>query len=131
MFSHVCIGSNDPAAVAAFYDAVLGALGWTRRATDPDWRFVCWRLGTGPALYVGRPFDGGAAQAGNGTMLAFRAPSQAAVDTGYAAGLALGGTDDGAPGLRLRYGADYYGAYLRDAQGNKLHLVHRDRFGEP
>lgn len=43
----------------------------------------------------------------------------------HAAGLAHGGADAGAPGPRPRYGNGYYGAYLRDPDGNKIHIVHR------
>lgn len=58
-------------------------------------------------------------------MVAFLAPSIGAVDTAYAQAMRQGGNDEGAPGRRLRYGPDYYGAYLRDADGNKLHVVYR------
>ncbi|HEX2011244.1 MAG TPA: VOC family protein, partial [Roseateles sp.] len=78
-----------------------------------------------PRFYVYRPFDGRPASAGNGCMTAFAAASPAAVDAAHAAGLAAGGRDEGAPGPRPRYGEGYYGAYLRDPDGNKLHLVHR------
>jgi hypothetical protein len=47
------------------------------------------------------------------------------VDAAHAAALAHGGMDEGAPGLRTRYAPDYYGAYVRDPEGNKLHVVHR------
>jgi predicted lactoylglutathione lyase len=65
------------------------------------------------------------ASQGNGWMVAFAAPSRAAVDEAYAAALAAGGTDEGAPGLRPQFAADYYGAYVRDPEGNKLHFVTR------
>jgi len=58
-------------------------------------------------------------------MVAFMAPSPAAVDAAYAAGLATLGTNEGAPGLRPQYGDGYYGAYLRDPDGNKIHIVYR------
>lgn len=58
-------------------------------------------------------------------MAAFTAPSRAAVDAAYAAAIATGGLDEGAPGLRPKYAADYYAAYVRDPDGNKLHFVRR------
>lgn len=121
MLSHVNIGANDVAGMAAFYDAVLLPLGITRFYSDPD---VCgWRgPADGPALYVGRPFDGGPAGVGNGSMCAFRAPGRDAVDAVHRLALAHGGTSEGAPGLR-RYKPGYYGAYFRDPEGNKLHVV--------
>lgn len=58
-------------------------------------------------------------------MVAFLAPDAEAVRQAHAAGLAAGGADEGAPGPRPHYGDGYYGAYLRDPDGNKIHLVHR------
>ena len=58
-------------------------------------------------------------------MVAFTAPSPMAVDAAHAAGLAANGTDEGASGPRPHYGTGYYGAYLRDLDGNKLHVVYR------
>lgn len=58
-------------------------------------------------------------------MIAFSAPSIAAVDTAYAAAMAFGGVDEGEPGARPHYGEGYYGAYMRDPDGNKVHVVYR------
>jgi predicted lactoylglutathione lyase len=58
-------------------------------------------------------------------MAAFTAPSRAAVDAAHAAAIAAGGYDEGAPGPRTSYAPDYYGAYIRDPDGNKLHFVRR------
>ena len=58
-------------------------------------------------------------------MVALAAPSRAAVDAAHAAGLTAGGFDEGAPGPRPHsFAPDYYGAYIRDLDGNKLHFVH-------
>ena len=70
-----------------------------------------------------RPFDGQAASAGNGTMTAFQAASRDIVDKAHAYALAQGGTDEGTPGLRPQYHPNYYGAYFRDPDGNKLCVV--------
>ncbi|MBI0535180.1 VOC family protein [Roseomonas sp. KE2513] len=128
MFSHVMVGARDIAAMARFYDAVLLPLGLERgpdSAGGP--RGVCWRAPghRHPTFDVQEPFDGQPPSAGNGCMVAFTAPSRAAVDVAHAAALAHGGTDEGPPGLRPRYAPDYYGAYMRDPVGNKLHVVHR------
>lgn len=128
MFSHVMIGARDVAAMARFYDAVLIPLGLER---GPDStagpKGVCWRAPgqRHPTFDVQEPFDGNPPSAGNGCMVAFMAPSRAAVDAAHAAALRHGGTDEGAPGLRVRYAPDYYGSYMRDPEGNKLHIVHR------
>lgn len=129
MLSHVMVGVSDRGRAAAFYDALLRPLGLVRRPLlgDKPPAAVAWQMPgqETPMFSAGTPFDGGAPSPGNGAMVAFMAPSQAAVDAAHAAGLAAGGTDEGAPGLRPQYGAGYYGAYLRDPDGNKVHVVHR------
>ena len=130
MYSHVTVGANDVEALVAFYDAVFAPLGVSRFFNDTEWGVAGWRAAEGaPAFYVGRPFGRGEATPGNGWMAAFRAPDRAAVDAAHAAGLAHGGTCVGKPGLRPQYAPDYYGAYLRDPEGNKLHVVHREHWG--
>ena len=129
MFSHVTVGVDDLQAAAAFYDAVLLPLGLRRRPVTPDGGplSLCW-VGPDHALprfYAYQPFDRRAASAGNGSMVAFLAPSPQAVREAYAAGMAAGGSDEGPPGPRERYGDGYYGAYLRDPDGNKVHLACR------
>jgi len=58
-------------------------------------------------------------------MVAFLASSRRDVDMAHTAAIRLGAVDEGSPNLRLRYGKDYYGAYFRDPDGNKIHVVHR------
>lgn len=129
MFSHVTVGCHDLERAAAFYDAVLTPLGLVRRTVRPDGGppSACWisHDRTLPRFYVYMPFDGRPASAGNGSMVAFSAASMEAVDASFAAGLAANGSDDGAPGLRPNYGVGHYGAYLRDPDGNKVHLAFR------
>ena len=129
VFSHVTVGCSDLERATAFFDAVLTSMGLQRRPVTPDDGppAACWVLPGHPLprFYVYSPFDRKPASAGNGSMVAFAAPSPAAVDAAHAAGLAAGGTDQGAPGPRPQYGAGYYGAYLRDPDGNKVHIVHR------
>ncbi|AJE47379.1 VOC family protein [Celeribacter indicus] len=131
MFSHITLGVNDLDEAARFYDAVLTEIGLVQREEEPDGgpEARCWVRPEAPypRFYAHLPFDGAPATPGNGTMAAFIAPSREAVDRAHAAGLAHGGTDEGAPGLRPHYAADYYGAYLRDPSGNKIHVVHRDK----
>ncbi len=129
MFSHITVGCSDLDRASVFYDAVLTPLGLQRRVVTPDGgpAAACWVMANSalPRFYVYIPFDGEAMTAGNGSMTAFLAPSTHAVDAAHAAGLSAGGLSDGAPGPRAHYGPDYYGAYLRDPDGNKVHLVHR------
>jgi catechol 2,3-dioxygenase-like lactoylglutathione lyase family enzyme len=119
MFNHVSVGVRDLDAATRFYDAALGALGYKRTLSESfgnAWG-VAW-----PEFWATLPAEG-EATAGNGTHFAFIAPSQEAVDAFHAAGLAAGGSDAGAPGLR-DYTPDYYAAFLRDPEGNKLEAVH-------
>lgn len=129
MFSHVTVGVSDLDRAKHFYDAVLLPLGLRRRPVTPDGgpASACWvgKDHSLPRFYAYIPFNGREASVGNGSMVAFLAPSQEVVSTAYAAGIAAGGSDEGAPGPRPHYGAGYFGAYLRDPDGNKVHLVHR------
>ncbi|WP_308915287.1 VOC family protein [Jannaschia sp. LMIT008] len=123
MFSHVTLGTDDLDRARAFYDAVLARLGLELAPSEPG-AFAAWKGGDGVArFYVVRPRNGAAASVGNGVTVAFEAPDRAAVDAGHAAGLSQGGSDEGAPGLRPIYHPDFYGAYLRDPDGNKIALV--------
>jgi len=72
---------------------------------------------------VVRPLDQKEASPGNGVTVAFDAPSRAAVDAFHAVALAAGGTDEGPPGVREHYHPNYYGAYVRDPDGNKICVV--------
>lgn len=122
MFRYITVGCTDLAAAIRFYDAVLCTLGHVRHHTDA--REAGWGSpGQGPQFWANLPFDGRPASVGNGSMPAFAAPSRAAVEAFHAAGLAAGGADEGAPGLRP-YGPGFYACYLRDPDGNKLSAVH-------
>jgi catechol 2,3-dioxygenase-like lactoylglutathione lyase family enzyme len=125
MFSHVTVGTSDVPRAARFYDEVLKPLGIVRRkilkiaaSYAPEGYD-----GTEDPFWVLRPFNRSAPAPGNGPMVAFEAKSRAAVDAFHAAALAAGGTDEGAPGLRSHYHPNYYGAYARDLDGNKLCAV--------
>jgi catechol 2,3-dioxygenase-like lactoylglutathione lyase family enzyme len=129
MFSHVTVGTSDLARAQRFYDALLLPLGLIRRVVVPDGGplAACWVSPNAlmPRFYVYSPFNLAAASVGNGSMVAFLAATTDAVDIAYSAGIAAGGSDEGKPGPRAHYGAGYYGAYLRDPDGNKLHLAYR------
>ena len=121
MFSHVTVGTNDLAKAGAFYDAVFEALGMSRGFEGET--FISYGERSGGRFFVMSPFDGEPATVGNGVHAAFRAADRVSVDAFHAAALANGGSDEGAPGLRPHYHADYYGAYVRDPDGNKLQAV--------
>jgi catechol 2,3-dioxygenase-like lactoylglutathione lyase family enzyme len=107
MFSHITLGTNDIERAAIFYDALLAPLGLRQRVIDPDGgpEARCWIAEDHqlPRFYVYTPFDGAPATVGSGTVVAFEAPSNAAVDSAYEAGLSSEGLDVGKPGpLALR-----------------------------
>ena len=128
MFSHVFIGVGDFDRALAFYRPLMAALGMQARFCDPVRPWAGWQVPgqARPLFLIGAPYDGAAHAAGNGQMTAFLAPSRAAVDDAWALALAHGGSDEGAPGLRPNYHAHYYGAYVRDPDGNKLCVVCHD-----
>jgi catechol 2,3-dioxygenase-like lactoylglutathione lyase family enzyme len=122
MFGYVTIGALDVEASGKFYDAVLGAIGDERKFVDGGW------VGYGPKsegkdshyCYLCPPYDGKPARPANGLMLAFKAHSKDEVTAAYTAGLANGGSDEGAPGPRPADSTNFFGAYLRDPTGNKI-----------
>jgi catechol 2,3-dioxygenase-like lactoylglutathione lyase family enzyme len=133
MLTYVYFGTNNLEQAIAFYNATLKPLGMERCVTgDPQWD----RIAAGWGLYedggvrelafwIGIPFDGKSASVGNGSMVAFSARSWKAVNEFHTAALANGGTCEGPPGLRLHYAPDFYAAYVRDPDGNKIAAVCR------
>ncbi len=116
MISYVTVGTNDLPRASAFFDSLLGEMG-AARVMVMD-RMVIWGAKPGaPMLAVCTPYDGKPASAGNGTMVAIDAGSRETVDKLHAKALALGGSDEGAPGPR---GDSLYGGYFRDLDGNKF-----------
>lgn len=116
IYSHAMIGANDVAASAVFYDAALGALGIANLGPFGNGWVLYGR--DKPAFIVAKPGNGEAASS-NGVTLGFAAADTTQVHAFHEAGLANGGTDEGAPGPRSHLpGA--YAAYLRDPSGNKV-----------
>lgn len=115
MIGYVTVGTNDLQRACAFYDALLAELGG-KRAFDMG-RLVMYATEPGrPMLAVCTPWDGKPATVGNGMMVALDAGTKEKVHAIHAKALALGGSDEGAPGPR---GGGYAG-YFRDLDGNKL-----------
>ncbi|SEJ56585.1 Catechol 2,3-dioxygenase [Sphingobium sp. AP50] len=116
VFSHVMMGAADLEASVNFYDAALGALGIDNLGPFGNGWVLYGR--DKPAFIVARPGNG-EAPTSNGMTIGFAGATTAEVDAFHAAGLAAGGTDEGAPGARSHLpGA--YAAYLRDPAGNKI-----------
>jgi catechol 2,3-dioxygenase-like lactoylglutathione lyase family enzyme len=133
MFTYLCLGTADFPRSIRFYDAVMATLGHARCDTtgEPNWQeWAGWGTYSDEgrvqeALWVCKPFNGQPPHPGNGTMAALRAASWAQVRDFHAAALANGGTSAGEPGLRVHYNPDFYAAYVRDPDGNKLAVVCR------
>lgn len=117
MLAYAMIGTNDKPKALAFYDAVLGELGYGR--TMDFGRSQAYGDGKGVMLAVGTTYDEKPASAGNGTMMAIMGKSEDQIKQAHARAIALGATDEGAPGPR---GDNFYGAYFRDLDGNKICL---------
>lgn len=125
MFSHVTLGFNDLPRAKAFYDTLLPLIGWPMQYDEGEhfaYGYAPQRDQV-PQLWIMRPFNREDARAGNGNMVAFAVTNRASVDAFHAAALAAGASCEGEPGLRPHYHPDYYGAYLRDPEGNKLCCV--------
>jgi catechol 2,3-dioxygenase-like lactoylglutathione lyase family enzyme len=125
MIDHTGIGVADVNRSAAFYDAVLGALGY-RRVTQLPPEDGADAVGYGleyPIFWLDRFHPHGIKQ-----HTAFTAKSRAEVDAFYLAALQAGGRDNGPPGLRdtaLGYPPGYYAAFVLDPDGNNMEAVFR------
>jgi catechol 2,3-dioxygenase-like lactoylglutathione lyase family enzyme len=122
MFSHVFVSVTDFERALLFYTGVMDALGISMRFSDADRPWAGWHSAgeTRPFFVICKPYNGLPHHPGNGQMVALLAKDRATVDAAYAAALRGGGVSEGPPGLRPHYHANYYGAYFRDPDGNKL-----------
>jgi len=120
VIGYVTVGTNDLEKAVAFYDILMAELGAGRFMQEAT--FVAWAVTPDqPAFSVCRPYDGKAATVGNGTMIALAVDSIDKVDALYAKAIEAGASDEGPPGLRTD---DFYAAYFRDLDGNKLNVFH-------
>lgn len=121
MIGYALLGSNDMDRARGFYDALFGTIGVGRLMEFPTGATAWGASWTTPMLGITPPYNGEAATAGNGTMIALVLDERAKVDALHAKALELGGADEGAPGVRGEEGEQaFYGAYFRDLDGNKL-----------
>ncbi|MCR9073712.1 MAG: VOC family protein [Alphaproteobacteria bacterium] len=120
MIDHVSIPVSDLSLAAAFWERVLAPLGLTRIVERDR------TVGFGksyPEFWLNQRDDLPPAPENTGHHVCLRAPDRAAVDAFHAAALAGGGRSDGAPGERRATISSYYGAFVRDPDGNKVEAV--------
>jgi catechol 2,3-dioxygenase-like lactoylglutathione lyase family enzyme len=127
MIDHMSLNVADFATMLAFYEKALGPLGITtmmRMGKDVTGGIDIAGLGgTKPFLWIAS-----AGKTEPHMHIAVRADSHDEVDAFYKAALAAGGKDNGAPGLRPHYHANYYGAFVIDPEGHNLEAVcHKDQ----
>jgi catechol 2,3-dioxygenase-like lactoylglutathione lyase family enzyme len=117
MIGYITLGTNDFERAGTFYDQLLATYG-AKRAIETD-KMILWSSGKPgrPSLGIIKPYDKSPATAGNGTMVSLALDEPAKVDELHKKALLLGAKDEGAPGAR---GGNFYGAYFRDLDGNKL-----------
>jgi catechol 2,3-dioxygenase-like lactoylglutathione lyase family enzyme len=117
MLDHVTLGVSDIARSKAFYDLALRPLGIERLYAEGDG--AAGYGANGKAFFwIGRK-----SVLQTGAHVALTAPNRETVDRFYKAALAAGGKDNGAPGLRPHYHADYYGAFVLDPDGHNIEAV--------
>ena len=118
MLDHLGMQCADLASSASFYDTVLAPLGGSRIM---DFGVA---IGYGvppkPDFWISAQTDGDGFRQSH---IAFEASSRGLVDAFHAAGLEAGGSDNGEPGMREHYHPTYYGAFVRDPDGNNIEVV--------
>ncbi len=122
MLDHVGLRVSDFSKAKAFYKALLAPLGYELvMELTPEMNLGYVGAGFGPG---GKPeFWIGTGEASKTVHVAFLAPTRAAVEAFYAAGIAAGGTDHGPPGIRAHYHPNYFGAFVLDPDGNNVEAV--------
>ncbi|NND83315.1 MAG: VOC family protein [Gammaproteobacteria bacterium] len=119
MLGYVTIGVSDMDRSVAFYDALLAEVG-AKMMMGMD-RIKFYGNGKGAMLAICNPYDEQPNSCGNGNMVAIPGGSPEGADALYNKAIELGATDEGEPGQRIPM---FYGAYVRDLDGNKLCFYH-------
>jgi catechol 2,3-dioxygenase-like lactoylglutathione lyase family enzyme len=120
MIDHTGYHVNDIEKSKAFYDKALAPLGYSLVSEYPEWKVAGYGTDGKSDFWI----------VGDGTKqeqhVAFAAPNKEAVDGFHAAGIASGGSDNGAPGYRKSYSPGYYAAYVKDPDGNNVEVLFHD-----
>jgi len=120
MIDHVSVGVRDLARATRFYEATLGAIGYSRMEARAA------TVGFGKRyseFWLNHRPDMPSVPADSGAHVCLRAADKRAVDAFHAAALSAGGQSDGAPGERRQHGEGYYAAFIRDLDGNRIEAV--------
>jgi predicted lactoylglutathione lyase len=117
MIGYTTIGVSDMERAKKFYSELFAEQGAKVVIDSGRIAFIGTKRGE-PMLAICEPYDKEAPTPGNGVMIAFPASSKEEADVLYNKAISLGATDDGAPGQRIP--DRFYGAYVRDLDGNKL-----------
>jgi len=122
MIGYVTLGTNNLPEALKFYDGLLAQLGAKRLMELEDNGFTLYGADmSSPSIAITRPDNQKDAFPGNGNMIALQVEERAQVDALHKKALALGGSDEGAPGVRGDEGPmAFYAAYFRDTEGHKL-----------
>lgn len=117
MINHVSIGVRDIPRTRRFYDAALTPLGY-RRLSESATALGYGRDGV--AFWISAAARPVPADDKSGLHVCFAAPTRKSVDAFHQAALGAGGRDNGKPGLRAEYDADYYAAFVVDPDGYRI-----------
>jgi len=118
VLDHVSIQCQDVPRSAAFYDAVLSTLGGTRIMDFGQ--VMGYGLGGKPTFWLGPVTTG---EGGREIHVAFSSPDRASVRSFFEAAVAAGAEVLHEPRMRPEYHAAYYGAFVRDPDGNNVEAV--------
>ena len=121
MLSAARYGTKDLPRAKAFYDQIAALLGAARIMDRED--LAAYKSPDGGMFLIGKPYEGDAT-VGNGAQVGFASPNRAVVDAVHAKAVELGGKCEGPPGVRSVGIPDFYAAYFRDLDGNKLMTIY-------
>ena len=120
MIHHVSVGTDDLKRARAFYDPLMSLIGFRLlKASDKAAHYGASEI----VFSLEAPANGLPAAPGNGIHIAFLAPDRETVRRFHQSALANGGADEGAPGIRENYNANYFAAFVRDLDGSKIEAV--------
>lgn len=120
MIHHVSVGTDDLKRAKVFYDPLMSLIGFRLlKASEKAAHYGASEI----VFSLETPANGHPAAPGNGIHIAFLAPDRETVRRFHETALANGGTDEGAPGIRENYNANYFAAFVRDLDGNKIEAL--------